>query len=60
MSTMTLNKVTYKAFTESERKMTAMEKFRNYITENSAIIISGLAMLNGNTNAYRIYRMLSR
>lgn len=57
---MTLNKVTYKAFTESERKMTAMGKFRNYITENSAIIISGLAMLNGNTNAYRIYRMLSR
>ena len=62
MSTMTLkNKVVCGTFKETEkRNISLAERFRNYITENSAVIVSGLAALNGNTNAFNVYRMLSK
>ena len=54
------NNAVYGTFDKSEKKVSLTERFRNYVAENSAVIVSGIAMLNGNTNAYRVYRMLSR
>lgn len=59
MSTITMNKTGYKAFPGTERKISLKERFQNYVIENSAIIFSGLTMLNGG-NAYNVYKMLSR
>lgn len=54
-----MNKTGYKAFSGTERKVSLMERFKNNVIENSAIIVSGLTMLNGG-NAYNVYKMLSR
>lgn len=56
---MTLNKTNHKAFTESKKNVSLTERFKNYVMENSAIIVGGMMALNGNTNAYRVYRMLN-
>lgn len=50
----------YKAFTGTERKASLQERFQNYVTENSALIVSGLMVLSGSGNAYTTYKMLSR
>lgn len=42
----------------SDNKVSLKERFVNYITENSDIIIGGLSSLNGNTNALRVYAMM--
>lgn len=60
MSTATLNRTNYKTFAKSEKRVSFVERFCNYITENSAEIVSGLMMLNGDTNAYRVYTMLKK
>ena len=60
MNAVTMNKTGYKTFTESGRGMSLMERFQNYVAENSAVIVSGLMSLNGNGNAYAVYRMLKK
>lgn len=59
MSTMTWNKTSCKIFNESERKTSMVEKIKNYIVENGAIIVCGLMMANGNANVYQVYKMLN-
>lgn len=57
MSTVTKNKTSYKIFTKFEKKVSLMERFQNYIVENSEVFVSGLMMVNG--NAYSVYKMLN-
>ncbi len=59
MSTITLNGTGHKSLIESGKRVSIMEKFTNYMTENSAIFISGL-MMYSNTSIYNVYRMLNR
>ena len=59
MSTITMNKTGYKT-AAAGRKVSLMERFKNYLAENRATIIGGLTMMNGSGNAYEVYRMLNQ
>lgn len=63
MSTIALKKTGYKSFSGSGKKLSLTERFKNYVMENCAVIVSGMMMMmmmTGNTNAYSMYQMLSR
>lgn len=57
MSTIALHKSTYPT---TGRKESFLEKFLEAYKENQVNIICGLLLLNGSTNAYSLYKMLSR
>ena len=60
MSAITMYQSGYKTFTGYMRRNLLMEKLKNLITENSAIIVCGLMMLNGSGNMSSVYEMLNR
>lgn len=60
MNTTVLGRTNYKAFSESKKKVSFADRFKNYLTENSAMILSGMQALSGNSNAYRTYLMLKK
>ena len=60
MSTIALKKTGYKSFSGSGKKLSLTERFKNYVMGNCAVIVSGMMMMTGNTNAYSMYQMLSR
>ena len=39
MSTIALNRTNHKSFTKADERMTLSERFRNYLAENSAVIV---------------------
>ena len=55
MSTIAINRENY---TVREENVSLKERIKNYFTENAAIISVGLLSLNGNANAYQLYRLL--
>lgn len=60
MNTTVLGRTGSKVLSASEGKVSMMERFKNYLLENSAEIVSGMMALNGNTNALRTYLMLKK
>lgn len=58
MTALNMNRAFTGTTNKVSNKTSLKERFVNYITENSDIIISGLSTLNGNTNALRIYAMM--
>lgn len=60
MSTIALNRTNHKSFAKADERMTLSERFRNYLAENSAVIVSGMMALNGDSNAYKIYNLLKK
>lgn len=57
MSTIALHK---SAYPTTGRKESFLEKFLEAYKENQVNIICGLLLLNGSTNAYSLYKTLSR
>lgn len=54
--------ITYNATMRNESKTQSLslkERFVNYMKENSVSIICGLQALNGNSNVYQTYAMLT-
>lgn len=60
MSTIVLKNTDQKVFEKQEKKAGLRERFAEYWRENSAMILSGMMALNGNTDAYRTYCMLRK
>ncbi|HJA68386.1 hypothetical protein [Lachnoclostridium sp. An169] len=58
MSTIALNN---NAYAGARRNKTSLkERLRKYLEENAATISAGLMMMNGNTSAYEVYRLLKK
>lgn len=58
MSTIALNRSAYAE--ERREKVTLKERVKKYFRENAKTICAGLLMLNGNTNATELYRLLEK
>ena len=58
MTALNINRILTSNVNKVSDKVSLKERFVNYIMENSDIIIGGLSILNGNTNAYRMYSIM--
>ncbi len=54
MSTIAINKNNYVV---REEKVSLKERLRNYFKENGKMITTGLLLMNGNVDAYQLYRL---
>lgn len=53
-NTATLKSSVYTGNVKKEEKKSLLERMRAYFQENSEMIISGILLIGGNTNGYRI------
>ena len=55
MSTIAINKNNYVV---REEKAALKERLRNYFKENRKMITTGLLLMNGNVDAYQLYKLM--
>lgn len=55
MSTIAINRENY---TVREENVSLKERLRNYFKENRKMITTGLLLMNGNVDAYQLYKLM--
>lgn len=59
MAAMTMSNTAAYKKDSSNRRLSLMERLKNYVEENGTLIFCGFMAFNGDSNAYKLYAQLS-